>query len=533
MKQWERLGCYKEDCVGGTGDGGGENEGADGVHALMEDIRPDYVRRRCLAHLPWRCADQVLACVGEQHDEIKAISYYLHDSGTWNRLKAIAVQTPACGGFGLLSEGSPAYHGVFSKAPPRNMGERPNTTVALLVWLQPRAGMLARLVAHDFALRDLQGKQNRLAHTSLVSAEKNVLRRITCVNMKKVMYVYYHIEKTEHVSTHTSLDGLFQKATKILTSTECDAYTLDHLGLPADYIATQGLRPDIHWVEVALRTSPRLSAAEQDELLPSLYEFNEKIVYRAQGHMGLNLINIFRTTWTSATMLNPDPQVAQEAANKLLWQPSVGLLRLRPDQCTPFERSLLANPVLMQQIENIATIKPAMQLWRGNGYFKDLLYFLANRFLGAPDHVLDAESVHAQWKWIEVNRRAIKFKLLNAIVKLRFFVFTNRRLPPSEQLRHQVEEIQRGHLARYNALVAGGDMHPAMLRDAPYLSRFNLRATDATLIRDVDRVAAGKPNSSAKSLDLALSNYIRFLFKPQPMYFFQVLTPATRRNSFW
>ena len=43
MKQWERLGCYKEDCVGGTGDGGGENEGADGMHALMEDINPDYV----------------------------------------------------------------------------------------------------------------------------------------------------------------------------------------------------------------------------------------------------------------------------------------------------------------------------------------------------------------------------------------------------------------------------------------------------------------------------------------------------------
>ena len=182
----------------------------------------------------------------------------------------------------------------------------------------------------------------------------------------------------------------------------------------------------------------------------------------------------------------------------------------------------------MQQIEDFASIKPPVQLWRCNGHFSDLFYFLANRFLGAPDHVLDTESVHAQWKWIEVKRDGIKFKLLNALVKLRFYRFTNHRLPPSEQLRHQVEEIQRGHIARYNALVAGGDRHPAMLRDAPYLSRFNLRATDAVLIRDVDRAAAGKPNGSKKSPDITLSSYIRCLFKPRHMYSFSNLDT---RNS--
>ena len=67
-KQWQRLGCYKEDCVGGTGDAGGENEGAEGLHALLEEAKPDYVRRRCLAHLPWRCADQVLNAIGDHHE---------------------------------------------------------------------------------------------------------------------------------------------------------------------------------------------------------------------------------------------------------------------------------------------------------------------------------------------------------------------------------------------------------------------------------------------------------------------------------
>ena len=86
QKQWERLGCYKEDCCGGTGDGGGENEGKEGVHALLETISPDYVRRGCLAHLPWRCADQVLSAIGERHEEIKAISFGEHTVVTQTRL---------------------------------------------------------------------------------------------------------------------------------------------------------------------------------------------------------------------------------------------------------------------------------------------------------------------------------------------------------------------------------------------------------------------------------------------------------------
>ena len=118
------------------------------MHALLETIKPDYVRRRCLAHLPWRCADQVLSAIGERHEEIKAISFYLHDSGTWIRLKAIAVNAPTDGGLGLFREHSRAYGDVFSKAPPRNIAERPDTTAALLEWLLPREAALARLVMH-------------------------------------------------------------------------------------------------------------------------------------------------------------------------------------------------------------------------------------------------------------------------------------------------------------------------------------------------------------------------------------------------
>ena len=35
-KQFEAKGVFRAECVGGTGDGGGENEGATGIHGLFE-----------------------------------------------------------------------------------------------------------------------------------------------------------------------------------------------------------------------------------------------------------------------------------------------------------------------------------------------------------------------------------------------------------------------------------------------------------------------------------------------------------------
>ena len=126
--------------------------------------------------------------------------------------------------------------------------------------------------------------------------------------------------------------------------------------------------------------------------------------------------------------------------------------------------------------------------------------------------------MHAQWKWLEINRRGLKFKLLNALLKIRFYRFTNFGLPPHEEIEHQIEEIKKAHGARYRALVADGDVHPRMVCDMIYLSRFNLRAVDAALIREVDRAVAGK--SEANAADVSFANYVRFLFLPHHMYKF-------------
>ena len=41
------------DVTGGTGDGGGENEAHQGLHAYFENFNPGYVRRRCIPHIFW------------------------------------------------------------------------------------------------------------------------------------------------------------------------------------------------------------------------------------------------------------------------------------------------------------------------------------------------------------------------------------------------------------------------------------------------------------------------------------------------
>eukprot|EP00973_Karenia_brevis_P001746 237924-Karenia_brevis.AAC.1 len=87
-------------CSSGVGDGGGENEGCNGVHALLERRDATYIRRRCLLHLPWRVADQGLLEMTDVFEDTKAISAYLHDGSTWARFKALATQPTAAGGLG-------------------------------------------------------------------------------------------------------------------------------------------------------------------------------------------------------------------------------------------------------------------------------------------------------------------------------------------------------------------------------------------------------------------------------------------------
>ena len=64
-QQCATKGALMVECVCGVGDGGGENEGVHGVHAICEALNSSYVRRRCFGHLPWRVADAGIESPGE------------------------------------------------------------------------------------------------------------------------------------------------------------------------------------------------------------------------------------------------------------------------------------------------------------------------------------------------------------------------------------------------------------------------------------------------------------------------------------
>ena len=131
--QLRRIGLNLTDIASGTGDGGGENEGMNGVHASLEEIGDgSYIRRRCLGHLAWRAADAGLDEMGKWAKEAASVCTYLHEGVTFRRLQSIACQPIATGGLALVREGSQDFLNAFRSSPPSILENRPETNANFL-----------------------------------------------------------------------------------------------------------------------------------------------------------------------------------------------------------------------------------------------------------------------------------------------------------------------------------------------------------------------------------------------------------------
>jgi hypothetical protein len=144
--------------------------------------------------------------------------------------------------------------------------------------------------------------------------------------------------------------------------------------------------------------------------------------------------------------------------------------------------------------------------------------------LSAPDSVLDQEGIHAKWKWFEQGRRALKFKALNAVMKVREYIQAFGQIPEYADLREELMLLGQARAAQYKAMVADPSIHRSLRADWMYRERFNLRPVDMELIRAVDRPDAHKP-SAADGPRVAWGNYVRFLFEPLHLYMFSNLHP--------
>ncbi len=225
-------------------------------------------------------------------------------------------------------------------------------------------------------------------------------------------------------------------------------------------------------------------------------------------------------------LLSKDPYIAKEAANLLLDR----LVTLRPGQATPFEAAMLADDRLMRDISTIANDPSPACIWRKRGRTAHLFRFLASRFIGAPDSVGACESIHAQWKWLEINRHNIKFKLLNALLRLRTYVTSYGSFPPFEDLRCHIDALESFDTTLYQSIRDGGQVAPSLVRDTPYLERFNLRGEDLDLIHGGSVDDSDEDVSDVKNVDVAWGNYVRFLLAPHNVY---CLTALQRQTFFY
>ena len=124
----------------------------------------------------------------------------------------------------------------------------------------------------------------------------------------------------------------------------------------------------------------------------------------------------------------------------------------RPDNRSQFEQHLASTDELHKTLVSFAQADPAVLLWHGQGKFANLFKFLAARFLLAPDHVLDAERVHARWQWFTNSKRSLTHSALNGMLRLSHYLEHNEGFPSDEDLDPHLVAERREHDHRYKNL---------------------------------------------------------------------------------
>ena len=218
------------------------------------------------------------------------------------------------------------------------------------------------------------------------------------------------------------------------------------------------LEPGYTWIEVALAMVPGMTPVERDLVLPGLLKHHQRVAFRMSTHLSLTSLNITGSHWLSAQMLSKCPEGARTGARLF----HAKLIRLNPGTATAYEKEWLQDETKMGQLAAFADMEPACLLWRNRGAFKDMFIYLADRFLGSPDSVLDAERVHAKWKWVEHVRRSVAFNSLNATLRLNDYMDNHGDLPPNDGLRPHLETLREGLRAQYQAIRDAGEIAPGL-----------------------------------------------------------------------
>ena len=208
-KQLARVGLSLFDVVSCTGDGGGENEGKDGVHAFFENLCPGYVRRRCLPHIAWRTSDMA---INASSLDYRSLAAYLVDGVTWSRLRNLAVKTQAAGGLGLFKDGSSPCMQIFGKSPSAIISSRPETDLKFLQLLKGKEHVLHRLALKDLEQRKLSSEVEA-AVRNLGDIDQRIRRALLCEILNRCMFLlHWHAKHPRVTASNTSWPDLMGTA---------------------------------------------------------------------------------------------------------------------------------------------------------------------------------------------------------------------------------------------------------------------------------------------------------------------------------
>jgi len=245
--------------------------------------------------------------------------------------------------------------------------------------------------------------------------------------------------------------SLFGKTLTLVT----DVATVDDEFLAVNRLQRETLQArgwnELGWVEVAVRQCLYPDDSHCAIVLQDMMDFHASVATNIAAHLQLVFQNVIRTSWLAGQLLATNPAVAQRAARELHGK----LMGLGEAQRTSFEKAF-SDEGRLELLASFADRAVPVVRWRGEGYYAKLYRWLAVRFLGNVDNVLECESVHAQWQWIETVAHAIKLKQLNAVLLLRSWMQQHGQLPGHDELLHHLDPTVSEARRRYNIVCNGG-----------------------------------------------------------------------------
>ena len=434
--------------------------------------------------------------MGDVHKNVLAIHVYLKEGVTWRRLQSIATAPLAAGGLQLMREFSPQFKMNFGTAPPNIVDNRPETVAHFLLWLLPKEPVLTLCAEKDVTERSL-GDSARVAVLALQDSLGRITRAVNACLLEKALFLFRWGKLHGHISKTTSLADLVDRCMNTITSLAVDDHFLKAFGLNGADIVTMDMVGRT-WVEVLIYNAvadDTLRAQCQVDML----EYHRRISTRMSTHLQLTMANIARFAWMLGGVLDSDPTKAQQCA-RLAHQDL-----LTKTATSPVAVAFASDSDLMAELARFGSCDPPVQVWKGGGAFRNLVYYLIPRFLANPDHVLDCEGVHARWQWLEAGKRNVKLKSLNSVLKLGSWITACGDLPPIDELLPHLQAVRASLRGQYAQVLREGEVASGLRQEYIYRDRFNLSLADVELLKGQNHRLGG--GSSSPNVVLAKKGY--------------------------